>query len=206
MDMDRVSADRTEPDGELLYPIPTQGPITAVRGSVIIADQMFLRENGHREAYEHALATRSLLAVTAAEAIPIATAHAHWSALDGLALPTSLIQQNGRELAGRVHGEFLQTLVKLAGKLGFSPWTPLKNTQKVWGRLYLGSGVAVWRLGEALARFDVLDMALCKSRFFRTSCMGGIAGSLKPFCKSVTVFEREGLRTGSSMSIRVAWQ
>ena len=60
--------------------------------------------------------------------------------------------------------------------------------------------------GGAFYDVDVLDMALCKSRFFRTSCMGGIAGSLEPFCKSVTVFEREGLRTGSSMSIRVAWQ
>jgi hypothetical protein len=200
------SATERQDEWELLYPIPALGRLTAVRGSVLIADQMFLREQGHGDAYERALTERSLLTVTAAELIPLAAVHAHWHALDSLALPTSVIQQNGRELARRVHGEFLQTLVKLAGKLGFSPWTPLRNSQKVWGRLYQGSGVAVWRQGDAMARFDVLDMPLCKSRFFRTSCMAGIEASLGSFCNGVTIIEREAARTSSSMSVRVAWK
>jgi hypothetical protein len=191
-----------DPPGEPLYPLRRRRPLEAVRGSILALDRQWLRGRELLAEYENQLADRDLVGATAANWVSFPKACAHWRALDALDLPASMLHDAGRFVGEHVHGVLLTTLVRLAGRLGATPWSALGQADKLWTRSWRGGGIAVRRAGPQLAIAEIFDSAaVASSRFFR----GATARGIEPFCQRALVVEVDERRTPTSFVLRVSW-
>jgi hypothetical protein len=192
-----------------LYELPVNlRPLAAARGTILVLDWRALRGLGLYDRFSAALEPGdrdALAAVTAGSWVPLDLVLAHYRALDALDLDEAAMKGVGFEVANAVHGSFLTTLIRLAGKLGVSPWLALEQTYKLWVRSWEGGGVAVHRLGERLAEVTIVESPLCASRFYRTSMGGALSAAVAPFCRSPIVSELPGSRSPKSVAYRLAW-
>jgi hypothetical protein len=193
-----------------LYAVPTSiPPLTAARGSIVVMDWQALREHGLFDAYVAAVSAQPWAALgelTTGSWVPLELLREHYLALDSLQLQDALIRDIGREVGERVHGAFLLTLIRLAGKCGMSPWLALEQTYKLWTRTWNGGSIVVHRVGATHARIALSDAPVCHSRFFCTSLAGVIHAGLAPFGRDLGVELVSGGRSGSTVSYRVSWQ
>jgi len=194
-------------EADYLYPPPRGlSPLDAVRGSILVLDWQWLRGHELMDAYEGVLDDRTVLSATATDWMPFPAASAHWRALDRLDLPPATLDTVGRFVGEHVHNAFLATLIRLAGQLGVSPWSALRQSHKLWTRSWRGGGVVVQRLSQHAARFDVVEApAVASSRFFRGSFRGAVAVGIAQLCARALVVELNELRTASSFALRVSW-
>jgi hypothetical protein len=182
--------------------------LDAARGTILILDFRASRELAFYERYVRALDTRSrdhLLNVTAASWVPLEWLREHYRALDSLNLDDATIDRVGRAVGDGAHGAFLQTLIRLAGQLGFTPWAALQQAYKLWVRSWRGGGIAVHKLSEHAAHMTVLKTPIARSRFFRVSFGGAVATAIAPFCSSSVVEEVPAMRTETSFTLHVRW-
>lgn len=110
--------------GHALYALPDIVPLSAARGTILSQDWQVLHELGLYDRYLAALDTAleaEVSAVTAGSWVPLELVRAHYGALDALQLEEAVIHSIGRTVGERVHGAFLSTLIRLAGRLGISP-------------------------------------------------------------------------------------
>jgi hypothetical protein len=172
-----------------------------------VIDWRWLRENGHFDAYSAALGRRrDLLDVSASEWVPFPLGMEHWRALDALGLSPVTEAAIGKFLGEHVHNVVLNTLVRLAGKLGVTPWAALAQCHKLWQRSWQGGGMAVYRSGEHTARIEVLNCAALQMHSLRNGFLGTIEAGIAPFCKKSVLAERADERTSNSIVLRVSWQ
>jgi len=197
-----------ESKGEPLFDPPRDvRPIEAVRGSLLVIDWRWLREAGLFEKYEVAIGpARGLLDVTPTEWVPFPLGLAHWRALDTLGLPPATEHDIGKFLGEHVHNVVLSTLIRLAGKLGVTPWAALMQCHKLWLRSWQGGGIAVYRTGERAARVEILNAQVVQAHAFRNGVTGTIEAGIAPFCRKAVVTERSEERTETSIVLRVCWQ
>jgi hypothetical protein len=205
--MTGANARKTSPAEEPLFDPPRDvGPVTAVRGTLLLIDWRWLREHGLFEAYAVALGkSRPLLDADAADWVPCPLGLAHWEALDALGLSREQQVAMGTFMGEHAHNIVLATLVRLAGKLGMSPWPALSQCHKLWMRSWRGGGMAAYRTGAHSARIEVLEASVVESRCFRTGIVGTIVSGIAPFCRRPVVVEDADARTPTSISLRVSW-
>jgi hypothetical protein len=194
--------------GEPLYAPPQDvAPVSAVRGSVLVLDWLWLRENNHFERYSTALGlARGLLEVTPQEWVPFPQGMAHWRAIEALGLTEQQEFELGKFNAERKHHQVLLTLMRLAGSVGVTPWLALTQCHKLWLRAWDGGGMAVYRIGEHIARVELINNPLFKHRQFRNGMRGAVAAGITPFCKSPVVQEITAERTPSTIVVRASWK
>lgn len=199
---------RTSPADEPLFDPPRNvGPVSAVRGTLLLIDWRWLREQGLFDAYARTLGTsRALLEAGATDWVPWSLGRAHWEALDALALSPERQVAMGTFMGEHAHNIVLATLVRLAGKLGMSPWPALGQCHKLWTRSWRGGGMAAFRTGACSARVEVFDASVVGSLSFRTGITGTIVAGIAPFCRTPAVVEDVESRTPTSMALRVSWQ
>jgi hypothetical protein len=190
-----------------MYALPAKlHDMDGMRGSVILLDWRWLRDNDMFERYKDALGVGNpLLNAGAAEWVNLPLVLEHYRALDALDMTQSEAIEVGKTVGPRVHGVFLNTLVRLAGQLGVGPRSALANGYKLWVRSFRGGGVASFSTGERSARIEVLQTPIARSRFFRASFIGVTTAGLEPFCKNALVQERAELRTDTSFVLRATW-
>ena len=94
---------------------------------------------------------------------------------------------------------------RLIGKLGATPWTALSHADKVWQRSNRGGAIAVYKVGEKLARLEFWQCPLAKSPFFVTSMRGAIAVGAEPFAERVVISEIPEMTTPDGFALRVMW-
>lgn len=195
-------------DGALLYSMPSDlGPTTDVRGTIVALDQRWVQSASLFDAYAASLGLRHpLLHVASSDWLPFPAAMEHWAALDALGVSNSVAVQAGRYIGETIHGSLLRTLVTLAGKLGFTPWTALANCHKFWRRNWRGGAVVVRRRGPTSVTLELVDAPVARSKFFRASLGGTIAVGLEPFCRRVVVSESEEKPRGDNVVLRISWQ
>jgi hypothetical protein len=203
-----ASAQKISPAEEPLFDPPRDvGPVTAVRGTLLLIDWRWLRENGLFDAYARVFgASRELLDSGAAEWIPWPLGLTHWEAIDALHLTSEQLVAMGTFMGEHAHNVVLATLVRLAGKLGMSPWPALSQCHKLWTRSWRGGGMAAYRTGDHSARVEVLEANVVATRSFRTGVTGTIVAGIAPFCRKPAVVEDAAARTPTSISLRVTWQ
>jgi hypothetical protein len=202
------TSSQTTPHEEPLFDPPREvRPVSAVRGTLLLIDWRWLREHGLFDAYAAALgSSRSLLDADAADWVPFALGRQHWAALDALELPREQVVDMGTHMGEHAHNIVLATLVRLAGKLGMSPWPALGQCHKLWMRSWRGGGMAAYRTGPHSARVEVLQASVVGARAFRVGVTGTIVAGISPFCQRPVVVEDAEARTPTSMSLRVSWQ
>lgn len=198
--------------GELIHRPPTSRqatpPVDAVRAFVFLSGLRWIRDNGHDERLWQLIPPRfhdwdSDVGVT--DWVPIDVALEIYSALDALALPVPEQMALGRYVALANNGVIVSTVVRLAGKMGISPWTALARLHGVWLRNNRGGAVAVYRLGDRAARLEFWSVPFASSDFFRTSLRGSIAAGLEPFAGTIRVTEMVECLEHDSFAFRVAW-
>jgi hypothetical protein len=201
-------AQRTAPAEEPLFDPPRDvGPVSAVRGTLLLIDWRWLREHDLFDAYADALGrSHALLLAGAADWVPWPTGLAHWEAIDKLELSHDQLIDMGTFMGEHAHNVVLATLVRLAGKLGMSPWPALSQCHKLWTRSWRGGGMAAYRIGPRSARVEVLDATVVTTRSFRIGVTGTIVAGIAPFCQKPVVVEEADARTPTSISLRVGWQ
>jgi hypothetical protein len=192
---------------EPLFEPPKVHPVTAVRGTLLLIDWRWLRENGLFDAYTEALGgSRELLEATASTWVPFPLGRTHWEALDAMRLSREQQVAMGTFMGEHAHNVVLATLVRLAGKLGVSPWAPLGQCHKLWTRSWRGGGMAAYRLGPSAARIEVFGASVLATRTFRTGITGTIVAGITPFCRKPVAVEQSEARTPTSISLHVGWQ
>jgi hypothetical protein len=183
--------------------------LSAGKGSIVVLDWQALHEHGFYDAYVAGMGAQpwaALSDVTAGSWVPLALLQSHYRALDALQLEEATIRAIGWSVGERVHGAFLSTLMRLAGKVGVSPWLALEQTHKLWTRSWRGGELAAHRVADRSARVTLSDAPICSSLFFCTSLSGAIAAGIAPFCKQVEVDVPASTRTASTVTFRVNWQ
>jgi hypothetical protein len=192
-----------------LYPLPgTIAPLDAVRGTILALDWRALREAEVFDAYQAAIeagARDALLGSTAGSWVPMALIHAHYRALDALDLDEERIRRIGWSVGDGAHGAFLQTLIRLAGALGVTPWLALEQCHKLWIRTWRGGAIAVHRLSPHDARVSLVKVGVCGSRFFRHSFGGALCAGIAPFCRTRSATVIGGSVSEHGVAFRVSW-
>jgi hypothetical protein len=192
---------------QLLYSLPLMlRDMDGMRGSVIVLDWRWLRDNDMFDRYAATLGvSHPLLQAAAAEWVDLPLVREHYRALDALGMTHSEAIEVGKTVGPRIHGVVLKTLVRLAGQLGVGPFVALGQSYKLWTRSFRGGGVAVYRTTDRSARIEILQTVISQSRFFRASFIGVTVAALDPFCENAIVQERAEGRTDTSFVLRVSW-
>jgi hypothetical protein len=206
--MPGASAQNVSPGEVPLFEPPRDAAsVRAVRGTLLLIDWRWLREHGLFDAYTHVFGgSRELLDAGAAEWVPWPLGLRHWEALDALDLTREEYVAMGTFMGEHAHNVVLATLVRLAGKLGMSPWPALSQCHKLWTRSWRGGAMVAYRSGERSARVEVLQANVVGTRSFRTGVTGTIVAGIAPFCRKPVVVEDAAARTPTSISLRVSWQ
>ena len=137
--------------------------------------------------------------------LPVDVAVAHYRACDALALSPAEIFAIGSEVTRRVHGTLLTTAVRLATEAGVTPWTILAQLNRIWGRIWIGGGVGVFRSGPKEARLEIVGWPCSSVPYTRVAMRGVLTAMSDMFCSKTYVSEVGRLCTSTTLGYRIAW-
>lgn len=180
----------------------------AMRGSNIVVGRRWLRERQLEHAYLAALGDRdrdAVVAVGAADWVPLSLVMAHYDALDALPIGHEERVDFGGAVSRTINGIVLTTVARLAGRAGLSPFVPLSRAASIFARNYRGGAVGVYRTGPTEARFEVLGAPMATSITHRETVEGALLDGGRPFSSLLAVTEILGRRTASSYAFRLRW-
>lgn len=141
-----------------------------------------LRKHGHFSRYVEMVDPRHrarILDSLAPEWLPLEVGDAHYRACDALALSAEQMQRMGEDVGDRIQGTFLGTIVRRARVAGLTPWLPLSHFHRLWERLMLGGGVALYKTGPKDARVEINMLPLARYNYFRVGFCGVITAGIK---------------------------
>ena len=207
-------AEHVTDKGEIFLPFPNG----AGRGGVPEAKQFrttwlagslrALKDRGHMPRYLKLLPEEhhaSILGAVAGTWLPIELALTHYSACDRLALPTQELIEIGHDVTRQVHGTVLGFLVRIAKGAGVSPWTPLGKLNDLRGRIFMGGGVCVVKLGPKEARVEIAGWPCARATYCRVAMRGILRGILELFCERAYANEIPSMCTASTLGHRISW-
>lgn len=183
-------------------------PVDAVRGFVFSSGRKWFQERGMLDRYMGLLpppVRERAFTLTALEWLPLDEAMACYRACDAMDLSYADQREVGGFVSSANNGPLIETIARLAGGLGVSPWVALKDLHKVWLRSNRGGAVAVYKAGERSARIELWRVPLVSSSFFCTSMCGAIESGIRLFRKRASVSEVRDERTADSLTMTAAW-
>jgi len=185
---------------EVVLP-PSERPtstVIAVRSTLLASSLQAVREASLLDAYTRALPSRyheEVLHTLSPVWLPLATAMAHYQAMDSLGLSEEDVLRIGRNVGGRLHGTFLGTLIRGVREVGFTPWSIAGKLDRVWSRVFEGGAVSVTKLGPKEARMSMRGLPLLEYAYFRVGLRGVLSSSIETFTQKCYVRE-SGPRPG----------
>jgi hypothetical protein len=186
----------------------TTPAVDAVRGFVFSSGRRWFQEHGLMDRYVELLPAPvkdRAFTITALEWLPLEVAMSCYDACDALDLTASDQREIGRVVSSANNGPLIETIARLAGGLGVSPWVALKDLHKVWLRSNRGGAVAVYKATERSARIEMWRVPMAASSFFCTSMCGAVEGGIRLFRKSATVSEVREERTADGLTLTATW-
>lgn len=205
-----VDASRREEEVFVPLPAPKHQlpPTTQFRSTWIVSSQNTLRERGHYDRYVELLPPelRETITMTIVGAwLPIEHAVAHYTACDRLELSAADRVELGRAVTKHLDQTLLSTAARLATSAGATVWTPLGQIRRLWERMFVGGGMAVYKLGPKETRIEVHGCALAPIAYFRTGLQGVLQGIGERFCQKLYVSEIPRMTTPTSIAYRGSW-
>lgn len=181
---------------------------TKVRGTVILGSLRGLRAHGCIERYMAALDPRhhaTVDSVIAATWLPVEFALAHYDACQSLGLDRQTTEDIGAESGRFINETVLTVVAKLTTQSGVSPWFVLGYANKLASRTWVGSSLALWKLGPKEARLEWIQQPVARVPYFRTA-FGAFTGAIcKLFAPTVYVREIPRRTRETEMSYRISW-
>ncbi len=184
----------------VLEHVSHHGPTTThLRGSLLDGNLLVIKEAGFYERYLALLEPAHRDTVTyalAASWLPLEVGLAHCDACDRLFLDEAKLAEIGELTCARVLDSFLGTLLRTARSAGLDPvsWIALKQSGRVWDRLYMGGGCAVIQTGPKDVVFELYGNPMSSSRFFRATTYAFI-GAISQALSRATVVKPTRPRT-----------
>lgn len=182
--------------------------VTQFRSAWLHSSLRSLRTHGLLDRYLTLLPTKlqdTVLGAPLGVWLPGHVSEAHYAACEKLDLEVSLQIAIGAEVAERVHGTILSIAVKMAHEVGATPWTVLGQFGKLWGYIWVGGAVGVFKLGPKEARLEVLGWPCSRFTYCKNGILGVTQGLIQLFCRKVYVREVPRLCTSTSLGYRIAW-
>jgi hypothetical protein len=137
--------------------------------------------------------------------LPTEVALEHYRAVEELALPTAEQLDIGRNVAHRLEGTFLGTVIKMSASVGVTPWLGLERFGRIYDRLFVGGGCAIFKVGPKEARIEMVGVPLAAIAYFRVGLRGMTEAGCELFCKKAYAHEIPRLCSANVVTIRVAW-
>lgn len=192
-----------------LYQLPNEvGTLEAVRGTVVATDLTLLREDGLFERYATHVSSAKLAElteVTAGEWVNLDLMMPHFLALDEVHSGNAEAFDFGMRVATRLHGSLLRTLVRLAGKVGATPWAALSQAYKLWQRSWRGGGIVAYRVGDTRAELKVVGAPPAQIRYWRNAMAGATRAGIDGLCRDAHVRVDPARTTEDSFTMVVSW-
>jgi hypothetical protein len=137
--------------------------------------------------------------------LPVKVAEAHYDACDKLKLPVQELVAIGSEVSLHAQGIVFATALNLAKGAGVTPWQVLPRLPEVWYRIWIGGGVAVYKLGPKDARLEVGGWTCASTTYCRIAMRGVLQGLTEIFCERAYVREVPALCSKLTLGYRIAW-
>jgi len=197
---------------ELLHP-PAKSKrdtprVDAVRAFVFSSGLKWMEQQGVKDRFMKLLPERPLellATLTTSQWVPLDIALEVYGALDALGLSMEQQIDLGRFVSLANNGVVVNTVSRLIGKLGGTPWIALGHADKVWQRSNRGGAIAVYKVGEKIARLEFWQCPLARSPLFVTSMRGALAIGAEPFADKVVISEITEMTTPEGFALRVMW-
>jgi len=183
-------------------------PTTKFRSTWIVASQNALRDCGFFDRYTKLLPDthrEELMTTVVGAWLPIAVAIAHYTTCERLGLSQRDTQNIAHILARHLNNAFVSVAGRFAKQVGATPWLPLSHSRRIWDRMCVGGGVAVYKEGPKEARIEVLQCTLAHIPYFRAGLLDIGLGLGKLFCD--TMYAKQAPTRGSVTTIvyRASW-
>lgn len=181
---------------------------TSVRGTVLLSSLRGLRKHGQIERYMSLLERRhhdDVAALVAPVWLPMDFALAHYDACDRLKLDKATIELIGADAGSFTSQTVLDVVLKLSKTSGVTPWYALSQSNKLVARTWIGSSIALYKVGPKEARLEWVQQPAARYPYFRTA-FGAFAGAIMKHLANV-MFVREIPKrtTDTEVSYRVSW-
>jgi len=181
-------------------------PTSQFKSTWIVSSQNALRSRGLRDRYLAQIDKRyreQLELAIVGTWLPIDVAVAHYTACDALGLSASEQLDMGRDVSRHLERTLLGTAVRVARQAGVTMWTPLGQLHRLWDRMFIGGGTAVYRLGPKEAHIEVVHCTLASIPYFRTGLRGVLLGVGSAFSQKLYI--NELVRPTDAMMFRASW-
>ena len=161
----------------------------AFRSTWVVSSHEGLRAIGKWEKYVSCLRDHreTILACVAGAWLPIAVARAHYEACEGVGLSVDEIDVMGRGSGGQVRKAWHASFFAAADRSGASPWGVLSQIDRLWRRSADGGAVAVFGLGDRMARLEYVGCELLEIPYFRHAVRTSLTLLLEHVAKHITV-------------------
>lgn len=137
--------------------------------------------------------------------LPVKVAEAHYDACDALGLSAQDLVAIGSEVGLHAQGIVFSVAINLAKGAGVTPWLLLPRLPEVWHRIWIGGGVAIYKLGPKDARVEIGGWTCARATYCRVAMRGVLQGLTQLFCERAYVREVPALCTKLTLGYRIAW-
>jgi hypothetical protein len=201
------------PAEEIIVPFRTAehllGIATHVRTTLLVSSLQSLRRRDRMDEYlEHLPAERhaAMQSMIAGQWVPMQLAVDHYQACQALRLTTAEMNLIGKEVGDRIEGTFLATMVRMAGRVGATPWTALLQSGRLYERIFRGGGgLSIVRVGPKEARAHLAGVPLAGITYFNVAMAGVFEVGAELFCSKAYAREVPGSRTPTRVALQIAW-
>jgi hypothetical protein len=146
-----------------------------------------------------------MMSTVAGTWVPMEIALAHYRACSALGLSRAGSTEIGLEVTRKVHGTTLSLAVRLARQAGVTPWTVFAQLHRLWDRVWMGGGIAVYQVGPKEAVLEAIRWRCAEIPYVRQTMPAVVHGVVEMFCKKAYVHEAPELTSATSLGIRVQW-
>lgn len=187
-----ISPSRRPPDVNMEivsdYLSPSGPTVTHLRGAAVTSAIEVLKRLGYFERYltflpaEHR--DRVLYAISASW-VPVDIVMAHAVACDAMKLTEAELMSQGECIANMLSETLFATMIRAGRRMGVEgAWTFLKQTGRLFPRMYEGGRCTVLRVGPKDAIVELIGNPLFASRQYMANHQGYMQGLVKSFSSS----------------------
>jgi hypothetical protein len=140
--------------------------------------------------------------------LPVELMLAHYTTLDRLDVPDTVIERNAALVGQRLGQTFMANVIRLGRTAGVrsSSWTLLQQTDRVWDRVYAGGGCRVLRVGPKDAQLEFSGLPFTQCRYYRIAQIANIRGLVGLFSKAAYVRPvRPRIADPLTLALSISW-